>query len=433
MIARGSVTPPVRARRAVPAQRAASAWSLAIVGLAGYLLTAHSYRLPTSVPFVILGLVGVAVGGQQLRFPRPLQLLLGMVAWSLLGALFSPYQSTALSGWIEFTKIVIIFCLLVWSIDSMRRFQLVLTIFLLCFFAFPVRGTMFNYFLYDSGFSTATGGVRAAWTGLFGNPNDMAAYGLLAVGPTLAGAYLFSSRWSRLACWAGAGMLVLLILLTQSRGAFIGLAVTSVIFAIRLRVYRKPRFILMGLLLAVSSTALLPKAAIERFAALKFLSSTETISLADAEGSADQRFEIAKVALSIWTRNPVLGIGIGAYPAAHSDYSVSGGFRPTSFGPRDAHNTYLRLAAETGLPGLLLFLTVIFVIVKQSVLLRRLATSRQALAIEAMLLVLPGFLLASVFGSYGEVPPLYLHLGLMLGLTGLVRVTGRRQSSPTRK
>lgn len=48
--------------------------------------------------------------------------------------------------------------------------------------------------------------------------------------------------------------------------------------------------------------------------------------------------------------HPVLGVGIGNYPLHYLAYT-----RDPSGLPRSGHNTYLTLAAETGLPGLALF------------------------------------------------------------------------------
>ncbi|MGR8930430.1 MAG: O-antigen ligase family protein [Gammaproteobacteria bacterium] len=79
--------------------------------------------------------------------------------------------------------------------------------------------------------------------------------------------------------------------------------------------------------------------------------------------STDSRVLLAEQALLIIKRNPILGVGLGAYTHASArdlppSYSrVSAAFRE-SLVKGVVHNKYLLVAAETGLIGLLLFLNV---------------------------------------------------------------------------
>ena len=65
--------------------------------------------------------------------------------------------------------------------------------------------------------------------------------------------------------------------------------------------------------------------------------------------SARDRFEILKTGVGIAASHPLLGVGIGCYREANMRYAPQ-------LGERDAHNTYVSLAAEIGFPGLLLWL-----------------------------------------------------------------------------
>jgi len=73
------------------------------------------------------------------------------------------------------------------------------------------------------------------------------------------------------------------------------------------------------------------------------------------EKSASDRIIIWKGALRMIGHNPLLGFGFGVFPYYIMDYSEIDA-------QRDAHNTYLRIAAEMGVPALLVFLSLLTVV-----------------------------------------------------------------------
>ena len=76
---------------------------------------------------------------------------------------------------------------------------------------------------------------------------------------------------------------------------------------------------------------------------------------------------------------------------------------PAARGFRDTHSTYLNVAAETGIPGLILFLAMIAVVAAGAELTRRRAAgtarARQLFALELGLLA---FLMHGIFGSLAK-------------------------------
>jgi len=77
---------------------------------------------------------------------------------------------------------------------------------------------------------------------------------------------------------------------------------------------------------------------------------------ASLDSSAAVRIEIWKGAFKMIKENPWLGIGYGLF-IPMSKYYWSGGI------PRDAHNTYLIIAAEMGIPTLIVFLLIVFKVI----------------------------------------------------------------------
>ena len=72
------------------------------------------------------------------------------------------------------------------------------------------------------------------------------------------------------------------------------------------------------------------------------------------EASSKNRVEIWKGAIQIIKEHPFTGIGYGRFPQV-IQYYWSGGFMI------DAHNTYLIIAAEMGLPTLFIFLVILLI------------------------------------------------------------------------
>ena len=101
---------------------------------------------------------------------------------------------------------------------------------------------------------------------------------------------------------------------------------------------------------------------------------------------------------------------------APAQYEPLHGADPTALGQRDTHSTYLNVLAETGYPGLLLFLALLWVAVHEAEQARRhcrRAQPRLALQLKYLELGLLAFLVAGVWGSFGKLSFLYLHLALL--------------------
>ncbi|HEX9014885.1 MAG TPA: O-antigen ligase family protein [Chloroflexota bacterium] len=154
-----------------------------------------------------------------------------------------------------------------------------------------------------------------------------------------------------------------------SRGAWVGVGLGVV--AMMVFWSRRSR-----LLVAIAVIAMVPVLAL---AFLNVLPAEVTVRLATALDYfrfIDVRNEIVtpdnwavlervahwQAALDMIAAHPIFGVGAGNYPAVYQQYMVSGWLEPLGH----AHNYYLNVAAETGLPGLaiyLVFLTAAFLTV----------------------------------------------------------------------
>lgn len=380
--------------------------TLALFGMAIYLFCVHSFKLPIASAGIAIGLAGVLSHPKELSFPAPFLWMTAFLAWCAIGVSVSSFVPEPGNGVVDYLKILLIFFVALNAARTPSQLAVLISLWVLIFGLYPARGTYFNFL---GGVSTFG---RYGWNFSFENFNDLAAYAILNLG--LAG-FLLAGRypnWVRTAAMAACAALALLIIITQSRGAFLGLTVAFTLMLIRSR--SRAKLIRFGVLAAIGISLLAPGAVWERFSRMKFLLNTETIG--EADSSAEQRWVLLQIASTVAKEHLVTGVGLGAYADAHSKYSEDRPEWQIGRGNRDAHNMYVSLVAETGLPGFALFVSML-----GSVLLRAMRTEtrlRASFPLEAEQLRilrfgLVAYLVAAIFGSFHRVSFLYLYVAIL--------------------
>jgi O-antigen ligase len=374
-------------------------WSLTLLGLCIFTFSIVTFYLPIALVGIAVAAVGLVLQHRKVRVPLPVWLYGAYVLWAFLASLVSPYADFAIDKVLDSLKLLAIMFIVVNALQTEGQLRFYLLFFLGCFILFPVRGTL-------KGGDEVFG--RAVWWYIYDNPNDLAALCIFALGIALG--FMFSSP-SRTHVRLGAGisaiLLLVVILSTQSRGAFIGLVAGMGPALILLAVKRPGRVLFSAGVLALIIALAVPAAVWERLSGIMMLTSTSTIALADPEGSAEQRFAIQKVALQIVVDNPVFGVGLGAYPLENAKYAPA-------LGRRDTHNTYLNVAAEVGLPGFALWCALVWSVLRFAYRSRRLVAPEGLATQQAWLeRALWGYLVAGMFGTYAALTFPYLMLGVL--------------------
>jgi O-antigen ligase len=350
---------------------------------------------------IIIALLGLIIRPQEFRFPAPARWALAFLLWALVTSFFALSPETARDELIAQLKALTIFVVVINVLRTPRQLRLYILLILVAFMIYPARGTLTNYVTGNTLFG------RVIWNKTYSNPNDLGAMTLLTTGLALAIATVKTER--RRVRWAVGlcvPVLIAIMLLTQSRGVFIGLIVgfAPVLLA---QIRKRPTFALPVIVAVVVTGVLIPATVWHRLEGITKLTSSETIDEADPEGSAAQRLEIEKVAWRIFTDHPLKGVGIGNYDQANDRYSPR-------LGKRDAHNTYMTLAAELGLPGLLLWLGLVGSVLLQVKRYRRsVAVDAGPIQIVWIYRAVVGFLVAGLFGSYSGITMFYLILGTL--------------------
>jgi O-antigen ligase len=227
------------------------------------------------------------------------------------------------------------------------------------------------------------------------------------------------------------------IFLSLSRGAWLGLAISLGIMALawsaRARKLVVPLVAGIILIFALAMLGLLPVSVASRIT-----SATENFGIFDVRDvppTADnfavvERMAHWQVGWYIVRDYPFLGVGPGNYPAVYDQYYIPPWREPLGH----AHNYYLNMAAEAGVPGMLALLLMLGMAFRG--LKRRIqATSPEALARGALVLepaYSPAFARALALGLLGSLAVFCIHnlfdnllvhgvgiqIGVLLGLIG---------------
>lgn len=198
------------------------------------------------------------------------------------------------------------------------------------------------------------------------DPNDLAASLLLPLALAASGR---DARWPlRL---LGCGILVAGVLATGSRGGAIGVLI---VLGVALNWGRKGKAALGGVLKMLVVLAIIWVLVVTLFPAL-----LTRLSYAEVQGGSG-RLDIWRVGLKAFGRFGSIGAGIGSFPMAYNAAGAgSEGYSPV------AHNIFLQIGVELGVPGLMLFCLSV------ASALKRARTSRAGIA------VILGVLAASFF------------------------------------
>lgn len=373
-------------------------WSLLLLGLCIYTFVIVTYYLPIAQVGIAIAIAGLILQRSKLRVPLPVWLCAAFVLWAYIASYASPHPDIALDSVVEFLKLLVGMLVTTNALRKEGQLRFYLLFFLGCFMLFPVRGTLL-------GGDEIAG--RVVWNFIYTNSNELATLSVLVLGIALGFLFSTPSRMVRLGAGLSVILLLVVILLTQSRGAFIGLVAGMGPALLWSGLKRPGRLILSAGALALVMSLTVPAAVWERLSGIGMLTSTSTIALADPEGSAAERFEILKVGWQIFIDRPVFGVGLGAYKIENAAYSPV-------IGRMDAHNAYLTLAAETGLPGLLLWCAMVLSVLRYAYRSRRLAASGELSIQQAwMERAFWAFLVSNIFGGFTNQSVPYLVLAVL--------------------
>jgi O-antigen ligase len=262
-----------------------------------------------------------------------------LVAIAALGMLLMPVAASPQDSLDTLTdtylKTVIIFILMVNLTDTRGRILSLWKLVVVCgvvLGAGAIKSYMKGEFT-DKGLR-----IEGLVGGMFENPNDLAtALDLLL--PFAVALTLICRGLARLFYLACAAVLAVGVLLTLSRGGFLGLIASGVLMLWKLGRGRRLKTMLSAAVICGVLFAAMPGGYGARVATIFNNDQDQT-------GSAQLRRELMERAASIAISRPIVGVGMGNFHI----YSIR---------EKEAHNAYLEIAAELGVMGLIAYLVVI--------------------------------------------------------------------------
>jgi probable O-glycosylation ligase (exosortase A-associated) len=307
--------------------------------------------------------------------PREVNLVLLLTAAGLISIPLALEPLRAWNSFVDYLKVVLIFIVMVNVVRTEKRLKGIWLLVLMVTLILSL-GAINDY---ESGRLALQGTrIKGMIGGLFENPNDLALHLVTMIPIGIALVLSSRSPLGKLFYLACAIVTTAAIVVTFSRGGFLGLVCTVGVLLWRLA--RRSR-VLIGSIGAVTIVLFIA------FAPGGYGGRLSTTS----DDSAMARFDDLKRSVFIAAHHPLFGVGMDNYVL----YSNSN---------HATHNAYTQVAAELGFPAMLIYILFLITPLKE---LRRVAsetsssgsTARfhyQAIGLEASLI---GYMVASFFAS----------------------------------
>ena len=348
-------------------------WSPSLTWLSSSAFLVATFTLAVFIP------TQLGMEGNLTSRPREVDLVLLLLLASLLSIPLALDRLRAWNSFTEYLKVVLMFVVMVNVIRSEKRLKALLFLVLIASCVLSVSALndirMGNLALRGQRIAGAIGG-------LFQNPNDLALH-LVTMIPITVALLLTTRALAGKAFYVVCLLLSLIgIVMTFSRGGFIGLMCAGGVLSWRLA--RRNKLLLP----AVLCTFLLLLIVLAPGGYGSRLSTTD-------DDSAAARTDDLKRSLFIAARHPLLGVGMDNYVLySNSDHAT--------------HNAYTQVASELGLTAAVLYIMFLIVPIKQlRKISRETGAERRrshffyfAVGLEASLV---GYMVSSFFGSVAYV------------------------------
>ncbi len=373
-----------------------------------------AYHLPWGMILGGVTLVAWVFSKEKKSFPltAPSVVLIIYTIWVCITTLFALQPDLAMEKWSQSMKIIGMTFVTMAVINNRERLNWLIWVICGSFGFYALRGGLF---------ALMSGGAHRVYGPLdsFIEDNNALALACIMVLPLFRYLQLQVTRaWLR---WALAGFMFLMllsILASYSRGAFVALIVMSFMFWLRSR--RRMLLGMIGLGALAGAFAYMPAAYFDRLS---------TIQTYEEDRSADNRFEAWTFAYKVATARPITGAGYKAFSSV-ANYNR---YYPIAAGAREAHSIWFEALGEHGFVGLILFLTLMIATISScsSVMKRTRHHPDLAWAHDLCAMVQVGVISYGVGGAFLNLAmfDLYYHLIAMVVITSAIVKTALAEAA----
>jgi O-antigen ligase len=409
-------------------------WDPLLIAVAGYLLTAvgRVHQLFPVIdlirPATVTGLIAILCyasdrqATRRLRdvFIGPTKYVAAFLGWMILsvpGALVVGTSLDVVFG--NFLKTALMYVVVIGAIRGPRDVERLAMVYLIS--ATLYAAVVISRFDLGSGDAWRLGHLY------YYDANDFATFVVTALPFGLYFLHAGRRMPARLFACISLAILAMAFVRTGSRGGFIALVAVTVFIVLR--------YTAIQLRWRIAATALVA-AVVVGTASDQYWTQMGTI-LSDADyNRTDEsgRMHIWRRGIGYMFSHPVFGVGPGNFQAAEGMLSSFANRQQLGVGVRwnAAHNSYIQVGAELGIPGLLIFVAIIF---STFVGLRRLnrgeapaddeAEDSPRALINALTAALVGFVVGAYFLSLVYTELFYILVALTVGLQKVVRAESR--------
>jgi hypothetical protein len=286
------------------------------------------------------------------KVPPELKVLTLLLVQMLLTIPFASWRGGAFDSVVnKFSKGVIVAYLIVFTLNKVSDLRKLLLIQVGTVALITVASVLVNK-------TQGDGRLMGIQKGILENPNDLAIN--IAINFPLAVAFLIGEKGilSKI-FWAGS-MAVMLkaVVATYSRSGMVALAFTLLICVWEFGLKgRRPMLLVTAVVVAVIGLGVM-------LGTPHYLARLESLAFGNIQGANDHgslegRKALLMASLRIMAEHPLFGVGPGNFSG------FSGFWQP-------AHNTYTGLGAETGVPGLFLFVLLMALSLRKTAAVRKL-------------------------------------------------------------
>ncbi len=325
-----------------------------------------------------------------------------------IATLFSMDFEKSWNIYYSFSKVILFYFFLSSMVQTTKRFELLVWVTIGCFTMHAINANL-DYF---SGAWAQSGTIHGPGIqgGVFWDRNALAMIFVVTLPLVFFTALEKKNIYVRIGLAAIFLVLVHAILITWSRGGFIGMAVVLLFCFLK-----TPKKLLTVALLIVF---------IPIFFRLWGVESRERVASAfldeeERDASAQGRIEAWVGGLGMMEARPIVGFGFGNYGEYASYYN------PSAKPKRVAHSSFLQIGAENGVGAMICFILLIFVSMWNLQKLMRYYKNKDPTlsAYSNMIFVsILGYSICAIFLSIEQFEPFYFLVGLTAGLKKLKQI-----------